>query len=68
MMHKDIITREYLGRNETGMCLTDTRAVSCSPVCKARWGPSVVVSQLNCHKCSQSLPAPVDKYGHKLCT
>lgn len=67
MEHKDIITGEYLGKNERGMCLTDTRVVSCSPVCRARLGPSVVVFQLNCHRCSQSLPAPVDKQDHKPC-
>jgi hypothetical protein len=66
-MHKDIITREYLGKNERGMCLTDIHVVSYSPVYRARLGPSGVVSQLNCHRCSQSLPAPVDKHEHKLC-
>jgi hypothetical protein len=68
MMCKDVITGEYLGKNERGMFLTDTHVGSCSPVCRARLGPSAVVSQLNCHRCIQSLPAPVDKHDHKLHT
>jgi hypothetical protein len=59
------MTMFYLGKSEWGMCLTDTHVVSCSPGCRARLVPWAAVSQLNCHRYIQNLPAPVNKY--KVC-